>query len=271
MDDETRAKVEAQLDDLGKAVDRLATKAEANMAEGRPALRMRHASVQDIASLCHLDELAGGDAPLSIFCEFEGLIFTVDTDEVLLTREGAEAATTATGAREKRAAAYAALRMPLKDGLAKLEAVGGRLAPGFEDFAELCAIRSARICVLTRGLKPVVRHFLRSAGLGHIEVLGNELSVSEEGSWRLGFRDHSDTGHSKAESIQRTLVGQQQTAARVVMLGTDSGDFDAVEAGLVQTLFAPDGSGLAARCDEAGLRRRSFVSWAALVDELQLA
>ena len=157
------------------------------------------------------------------------------------------ASTTSRGARTL---AYEGLQVAtLQEATDRLEAAGVVLAPGFEDFAELCSIRQVcgmggmaggvgmnrnlshhssappylshhitpcpnpsfhsiptpslhsiptpsqvRLYILTHGLKPVVRHFLRKAGLGHIEVLGNDLSIGDDGAWRVLFRDDSPSG-----------------------------------------------------------------------------
>ena len=51
-----------------------------------------------------------------------------------------------------------------------VEASGAALAPGFAAFAEACLVKGVTLHVLSRGWKPVISHFLRSAGLGHVQV-----------------------------------------------------------------------------------------------------
>ena len=40
----------------------------------------------------------------------------------------------------------------------------------FAAFAEACLVKGVTLHVLSRGWKPVISHFLRSAGLGHVQV-----------------------------------------------------------------------------------------------------
>ena len=58
----------------------------------------------------------------------------------------------------------------LEHALSRLEASGAALALGFAAFAEACLVKGVTLHVLSRGWKPVISHFLRSAGLGHVQV-----------------------------------------------------------------------------------------------------
>ena len=78
------------------------------------------------------------------------------TEAVLFSKEGADleaasAQLAAVSDRDSRQAAYAELRLSLKEATDKLEGAGVPLAPGFEDFAELCSIRQARAGTAGRG------------------------------------------------------------------------------------------------------------------------
>jgi len=123
--------------------------------------------------------------------------------------------------------------------------------------------------VLSHGLKPIIRHFLRQAGLGHVEVFGNDLGFKPDGSWDVCMRDGSPSGHDKGETLQQALRGSQLNA-RVVVVSYASEDFCVVETGLVNTLYTPQGCPLAERCQGAGLRTRPFEGWDAMVNQLQL-
>jgi len=220
-----------------------------------------------------MNMLPSGGQPLVIFCEFETLVCKLHTEAVLFGQEGtdleaASAKLARSTNRVDRAAGYMQLRLTLQEALKKLEDAGVGLAPGFEDFAEMCSIRQVRLYILTHGLKPLVRHFLRNAGLGHVEVLGNDLRITEEGAWQLSFRDHSSSGHDKGESLQEALQSSQ-IAARVVFMSTLAEDFSAVETGLVNTLYTPPKSALAEMCEGAGLKTRVFEGWSAMLNDLQ--
>ena len=58
--------------------------------------------------------------------------------------------------------------------------------------------------VCSRGLKSLIR-LLREQGLGHVEVLANDMYVQRDSdhAWSVSFRDDSETGHDKGESLRR--------------------------------------------------------------------
>ena len=262
-------KIDEQLTALAGSIERLAARAQADLDENPPVTNRASPgrkggmpAPRPSFVVGHMDALPSDNhQPLAVFCEFENLVCSLDTEAVLLSEPPANC--------DARLEAYAKLALPLKDALAKLEAEGAKLAPGFEDFAELCSIRQVRLFVLSHGLKPIIRHFLRQAGLGHIEVLANDLGFKPDGVWDVCLRDHSETGHDKGESLQQALRGSQLNA-RVIFVGSAASDFSVVETGLVNTLYAPSGSELALRCQGAALRARNFDGWEAMMGELQL-
>ena len=114
----------------------------------------------------------------------------------------------------------------------------------------------------------MISHFLRGAGLGHVQVSANHLLVSgDECRWRLCFRDHTPSGHDKARSLKaalRLLDGER----RVVYIGRTACDAAPVDGGLVHHLYAPTGSALGVHCERAGHAHRAFPGWTALAREL---
>ena len=112
------------------------------------------------------------------------------------------------------ARACEALEEPLSDALARLDAT---LDPDFVAFCEAASVRGAALHVISRGFKPIARHFLREAGLGHVAVLANELHVGTNNRWRVSFRDGSPSGHDKARSLKaalRLLDGERRVVHR---------------------------------------------------------
>ena len=144
----------------------------------------------------------------------------------------------------------------------------------FIEFAEMCAAKRVRLCVLSRGLKSLIRHLLREQGLGHVEVLANDMYVQRDGdrAWNVSFRDDSDSGHDKGESLRRALQGVARGAAKkpmkVLTLGRHTCDFAPVKAGLVDCLYAPAGSELAKEAAAAGVTFRNFDGWQELTTKL---
>ena len=116
----------------------------------------------------------------------------------------------------------------LEHALSRLEASGAALAPGFAPFAEACLVKGVTLHVLSRGWKPVVSHFLRSAGLGHVQVSANNL-LEQEGKWRFSFRDHSAAGHDKAEALRRAQRDARPAQPEALLVGRFACDLAAVQ------------------------------------------
>ena len=80
--------------------------------------------------------------------------------------------------RELDKAQEAAERLPRLPGDSdpKQRHAGVRLDPAFVEFVELASVRRLRVCVLSRGLKPLIRCLLRAEGIGHVEVRGHDTT-----------------------------------------------------------------------------------------------
>ena len=205
-------------------------------------------------------------ASLAIFCEFDQLAIPLDVEAALLRSDDAPSLFRSTIEKSSlfRQEAYEALEEPLLDAIARLDAT---LDPDFVAFCEAASVRGAALHVISRGFKPIARHFLREAGLGHVAVLANELHVGSNNRWRVSFRDGSPSGHDKARSLKaalRLLDGER----RVVYVGRTACDAAPVDGGLVHHLYAPTGSALGVHCERAGHAHRAFPGWTALAREL---
>ena len=161
---------------------------------------------------------------LVIFCEFEGVACSIDTEAALVGEAGSAGST-----EERLKRLQAALAgETLEHALSRLEAAGAALAPGFAAFAEACLVKGVTLHVLSRGWKPVVSHFLRSAGLGHVQVSANNL-LEQEGKWRFSFRDHSAAGHDKAEALRRAQRDARPAQPEALLVGRFACDLAAVQ------------------------------------------
>jgi len=258
-DESKRAEIHEKLEGLGHSIDRLLKRAESDIAQkGQPKER---AVPRELSLLPPADMRPSS---LAVFVEFEELVCTIDTERALFP--DAEGSVTDRASRQAR---LESLRLPLKQAMARIEQAGGGLAPGFQDFAEICCMRGVHLHVLSRGFKDVIRHFLRSAGLGHIPVLANDLVVAPgDGKWAPCFRDSTATGHDKARSMKRAVAGIAD--ARVVLVGSFGCDLGPLEAGLAQHVYAPDGSELERSCEAGGFQIRQFAGWPALGTDLGL-
>eukprot|EP00967_Tisochrysis_lutea_P119363 scaffold194688_cov26-Tisochrysis_lutea.AAC.1 len=210
-----------QLAALGDKVQALLERAQQEQGSQKNATlrRMRTADMT-----MDLTTLPAANSPLAIFIEVEGLAFTVeDTEELLLdaTKAGALEAGDLAGrtSLERRRAALQTLSMSFSELLETLQNKGTRLQEEFVNFCEQCCIRRADVSICTRGFKDVVRQFLRTTGLGHIEVFANDVAVDHYGKWKPCFKDDSEYGHDKARSMRRALT-TGASGAKVVLIGS---------------------------------------------------
>lgn len=239
-----KADIAPQMDALVEKIEALAARVE---RDGVPVPSLDLSAPPDAS------------ASLAFFVEFDQLAIPLDVEAALLRSDDASSLD-----RAGRQAAYEALEEPLLDAIARLDAT---LDPDFVAFCEAASVRNAVLHVISRGFKPVARHFLREAGLGHVAVLANELHVGTNNRWRVSFRDGSASGHDKARSLKaalRLLDGER----RVVYIGRTACDAAPVDGGLVHHLYAPTGSALGVHCESAGHKHRAFPGWTALAREL---
>ena len=240
--------VGAQVSELSDKVAALATRYEADLAKQKRQPE--------------LAEAPRDEDGLLVFVEFEALACTLDTEAALLGDSR--------GTADERKARFAALDgVTFELAMERLEAAGATLAPGFCDFAEQCLVRKVTLHILSRGWKRIIQHFLRSAGLGHVQVSANEL-MERDGKWRICFRNNTDDGHDKAEAVRRVMRDQRPARPRVAIIGHASCDLGPVEAEgpLVHAVYAPADSALAAACTRGGNPVNSFGAWEATAREL---
>ena len=167
----------------------------------------------------------------------------------------------------ERLTAWQGLRLSMDQALAILDAASVRLDPLFVDFIEQCCVKGIRVCILSRGMKAIIRALLRDEGIGHIEVLAHDMYVDPDSkAWCVSLRDSSVFGHDKAESMRRALSGRPCTP--VVLVGRHECDYTPVVAGRVDCVVAPQRSALADLCDRDGVRYHAFSGWDELASHL---
>lgn len=248
------ASIESQLALLQESVSRLSAKAQSNAddrVDARVAATWKELMQEKEKVIrTELDVIPSG--PVTVFCEFDELCCAGSIEVTLLGSNVQEG-------RDAQQAAWQRVKMTLGEALAKLDAAAVRIEPAFIDFIEKCSIRRMRVCVLSRGLKPLIRAMLREQGIGHVEVLAHDGYVDEVGEWHVSLRDDSRTGHDKAESLRRALRNHEKGA--VVLVGRTACDFAPVLAGGVDCVLAPRPSALASLCDQTSVRMRTFEGW----------
>lgn len=240
--------VGAQVSELSDKVAALASRYEADLAKQKRQPQLADAPRDEDGLL--------------VFVEFEALACTLDTEAALLGDSS--------GTADVRKARFSALEgITFERAMERLEAAGAALAPGFVAFAEQCLVRKVTLHVLSRGWKRIIQHFLRSAGLGHVQVSANEL-MERDGKWRICFRDNTPDGHDKAEAVRRAMRDQRPARPRVALIGTHLDDLGPVEADgpLVHAVYAPADSALAAARSRSGSPANAFGGWEAAAREL---
>ena len=262
VDADVAQRIETQIGELSDGIARLAELAESKLGQKRPPPRTALAALPAV--------------PFTIFCEFDGLA-AGEVEGALLApvavpdSPAPDDANGRASERDARVAAYEQLQMTLDDAVAACDAAGAGLAADFIEFAEACCVHRVRLCVLSRGLKPLIRQLLRDQGLGHVEVLANDMFVERaSGAWKVSCRDDSASGHDKGDSVRRAIAGAPKGAGAqtVLLVGRTACDFAPVAAGRVDCLTAPAGSELAKLCAEEGVDFRPWAGWDALRADL---
>jgi 2-hydroxy-3-keto-5-methylthiopentenyl-1-phosphate phosphatase len=255
--DSVPAEVFEGLGQLSAGLDKLAARVQADQNANRAGRFGQPRSRPQLRT--ELDTLPAKGAPAALFCEFDGLCVSGDIESVLLGQVGED--------RDERVAAWQRMAISQEEALTQLREAGVQLDTAFVDFVESCMISDVAVCIVSRSLKALVRMMLRDAGIGHIEVYAHDSYIEPGGVWKVCFRDNSESGHNKADSVRRARSGQANKGS-LVYVGSAPCDFAPVEAAQVDHLLAVPHSPLAALCDGAGVRYREFRGWEALAREL---
>lgn len=264
------SEVNEQMGELLAATDRLAAKMVTNSnatkqskalelsdlrkfvedAEGERAQKVERA---DLAALP-----ASVDEKTIIFTEWDELVLHGNVEQVLLGETQAAAAGQSTDARME---ALESLNMTLEEASSALSAAGVTMREDFVDFAEMCAVKRVRLCILSRGLKPLIRLLLREQGLGHVTVLANDMIAQSGQGWKVSL----NADGWKGEAMRRELQTARKAALETVLqIGNSACDFPVATGGNVTALITPVGSDLARICAQSGVRHREFAGWAPL-------
>jgi hypothetical protein len=167
-----------------------------------------------------------------------------------------------------RRQAAVALRAPVADVVAAtMRACGAALSEPFAEWCEVASIEQWHVCVLSASLKPVVRHFLRDAGLGHITALGADAicraQPASDGSfvWAVSLWSAID----RVRALRGWLSSTATTAGgdalpQLVYVGAHVQDalLLRAEPPLVRTLYVLPNSQLERWCEAHGVRHRKF-------------
>jgi 2,3-diketo-5-methylthio-1-phosphopentane phosphatase len=211
--------------------------------------------------------------------DFDGTIFMQDTGHILFNAFGCGSsrremldAQIHSGERSFKDVSeemWGSLRVPFDDGF---EVMKDELDidPDFRAFHEFCINNSIPFNVISAGLKPVLRrvldHFLGEEKSGHIEIVANEATISQDGSeWKPVWLHETELGHDKAQSINDYRAGAalesiDGSIPMIVFIGDGVSDLPAARE--ADVLFARRGLRLEEYCIENKLPCIPFDSFA---------
>ncbi|KAG0212681.1 hypothetical protein BGX28_005877 [Mortierella sp. GBA30] len=105
------------------------------------------------------------------------------------------------------------------------------LDPAFKDFHLYCKVHSIPITVISIGIQPLIEEVLnRFLGADHgIEVRANGLSIREDGSWKIVWRDISPFGVDKGRAMREARANdlKNPTLDQILWCGDGKSDFPA--------------------------------------------
>ncbi|KAF9359185.1 hypothetical protein BGX26_012960 [Mortierella sp. AD094] len=106
-----------------------------------------------------------------------------------------------------------------------------QLDPGFRQFHRFCKEHNIPITVVSIGIQPLIEEMLnRYLGHGHgIVVRANGLTMKEDGSWKVLWRDSSPFGVEKGRAMRDARANdlKKPSTDEILWCGDGSSDFPA--------------------------------------------
>ncbi|KGO46602.1 hypothetical protein PEX1_098430 [Penicillium expansum] len=220
-----------------------------------------------------------------IFSDFDGTIFLQDTGHVLVDNLGCGAAYRnkleeqfKTGERTFREISddmWGSLSIPFGDGFDIMEK-NLELDPGFREFHQYCVREGFPFNVISAGLKPVLQRtldlFLGEKEASTIQIVANDLKAPGGIPWKPIWRDNTDSGHDKAESVNQGRTKAQAECEPgeiplIIFIGDGVSDLAAARE--ADVLFARRGLRLEEYCLEHNIAYTPFDSFADVKREVE--
>ena len=145
----------------------------------------------------------------------------------------------------------------------------------FQTFHKFCVNNNIPFNVISAGLKPVLRrvldHFLGEEASQHIDIVANDVTISDEGKWKPVWLHDTELGHDKAKSIndykdEARLQSEDGTIPMIVFIGDGVSDLPAARE--ADVLFARRGLRLEEYCIENKLAYIPFDTFADIQHEV---
>lgn len=171
---------------------------------------------------------------------------------------------------------WGSLNVPFDDGFEVMKQ-NLELDQGFKDFHQYCVKNDIPFNVISAGLKPVLRKvldtFLGEEESSHIDIVANEVDITEDGSqWKPLWRHDCELGHDKAKSVQEArkeaeLHCENGTIPLIVFIGDGVSDLPAARE--ADVLFARRGLRLEEYCQEHNINYIAFDTFADIRKKLE--
>jgi 2,3-diketo-5-methylthio-1-phosphopentane phosphatase len=201
-----------------------------------------------------------------VFVDFDGTITATDTQELLMRRFAGDQAFFEL--QQQLAAGRITVRQALD---IQVESVRGasfdevvmfllsatNLDRGFQAFAWACHEARLRLCVLSAGMRPIIRALLDTLDLPEIPVIAGDLDLSLAG-WHMVWPDHSPNGIDKRAYVESA----KRMGRATTVIGNGVTDYEA--ALIADHRFARAGDLLERMLIESGVDYAPFYSFADL-------
>jgi len=217
--------------------------------------------------------------------DFDGTIFMQDTGHILFDTHGCgsdrrqildeQIKTGERSFREVSEEMWGSLNVPFEDGFEVMKKTL-EIDPDFQAFHKFCIANKILFNVISAGLKPILRKvldtFLGEEQSAHIDIVANDVEITEDGSeWKPVWRHDTELGHDKALSIneardQAKLTAEDGTIPLIVFIGDGVSDLPAARE--ADVLFARSGLRLEEYCVENKIAYIAFDTFADIQKEV---
>lgn len=128
--------------------------------------------------------------------------------------------------------------------------------PAFAEFARWCESRGLPLVIVSSGFKTIISTLLEPLGLGHIPVYANDVSIGDDGAWKLVWDDDSHHGHDKEATVGKLMESTGRKT--VVYLGDGISDVPVARSGMLAHILTKDGKQLTDWCLDNGAPHTPF-------------
>ncbi|KAK9458801.1 HAD-like domain-containing protein [Lipomyces oligophaga] len=145
------------------------------------------------------------------------------------------------------------------------------LDSGFADFYRWSKKAGIPVVIVSSGMKPII-HALLTKLVGEdaandIQIVANDVSIHDDGSWDIVYRDESDFGHDKSRCIKPFASLPEEDRPMLFYCGDGVSDLSAARE--TDLLFAKVGRDLITYCEREGIPYHVFNSYKDIHEKIQ--